>query len=76
MSRRIAVIGTGYVGLITAVGLADFGNSLVGVDLDPDIVERLNRGVSTLYEPGLEEYLRRNIEAGRLSFTTDINRAV
>ena len=76
MSRRIAVIGTGYVGLITAVGLADFGNSLVGVDLDPYIVERLNRGVSTLYEPGLEEYLRRNIEAGRLSFTTDISRAV
>ncbi len=76
MSRRIAVIGTGYVGLITAVGLADFGNSLVGVDLDPGIVETLNRGASTLYEPGLEEYLRRNIEAGRLRFTTDINSAV
>lgn len=49
MSKRIAVIGTGYVGLITAVGLADFGNSLVGVDSNPDIVEKLNRGVSTLY---------------------------
>ena len=76
MSKRIAVIGTGYVGLITAVGLADFGNSLVGVDSNPDIVEKLNRGVSTLYEPGLEEYLKRNIEAGRLRFTGDINKAV
>lgn len=76
MAQRIAVLGTGYVGLVSSVGLADFGNEVVGVDLRADIVERLNEGKPTIYEIGLEDYLARNIEAGRLSFTTDGDTAI
>jgi UDPglucose 6-dehydrogenase len=76
MARKIAVIGTGYVGLVTAVGLADFGNEVLGVDLDEEKVKKLNAGIPTIYEPGIEEYLQRNIASGRLSFSTDLGRAV
>ena len=76
MAKNIAVIGTGYVGLVSAVGLADFGNTVVGVDINPEIVEKLNRGEPTIYEHGLLDYLKRNVEAGRLSFTTDSGRAI
>lgn len=71
MAKRITVLGTGYVGLVSSVGLADFGNTVTGVDLRTDIVERLNEGHPTIFEIGLEEYLRRNLEAGRLSFSAD-----
>ena len=71
MAKRIAILGTGYVGLVSSVGLADFGNTVTGVDLRADIVERLNEGHPTIFELGLEEYLRRNIDAGRLTFSTD-----
>ena len=71
MTKQIAVIGTGYVGLVSSVGLADFGNNVVGVDLREDIVEKLNAGHPTIYEIGLEDYLQRNLSAGRLRFTTD-----
>jgi UDPglucose 6-dehydrogenase len=76
MAQDIAVIGTGYVGLVTAVGLADFGNTVVGVDLNERIVESLNHGVPTIYEHGIEDYLKRNLESKRLSFTQDIATAV
>ena len=76
MAVNVAVVGTGYVGLIAAVGLADFGNNVVGVDIDPKKVESLSRGKPTIYEPGAEEYLCRNIESGRLAFTTDIDTAI
>ena len=72
MSRRIAVIGTGYVGLVTAVGLSDFGHYVVGVDIDNGKIEKLKNGQIPIYEPGLEEYFKRNFEAGRLKFTTDV----
>lgn len=76
MAKRIAVIGTGYVGLVTSVGLADFGNYVVGVDIDPAIVEKLNAGMPTIFEHGLEEYLQRNLRTDRLRFTTDVDAAL
>ncbi len=76
MAERIAVIGTGYVGLVAAVGLADFGNSVVGVDVDPEKVAKLQGGVSPIYEQAMEEYLERNLRNGRLSFSTDVEAAV
>ena len=76
MSRRIAVIGTGYVGLVTAVGLSDFGHYVVGVDIDNGKIEKLSKGQIPIYEPGLEEYFRRNVEAGRLSFTTHVANSI
>jgi UDPglucose 6-dehydrogenase len=76
MSKRIAIIGTGYVGLVTSVGLADFGNYVTAVDKRSRIVETLSSRRPTIYEHGLEEYLVRNIEAGRLQFTTEVASAV
>jgi UDPglucose 6-dehydrogenase len=76
MSKNICVVGTGYVGLIAAVGLADFGNKVVGLDLNQAKVDLLNQGISPIYEPGVEDYLRRNLESKRLSFTTDTAAAI
>ncbi len=76
MAKKITVLGTGYVGLASSVGLADFGNNVTGVDLRSDIVETLNRGRSTIYEIGLEDYLQRDLESGRLTFTTDGDGAI
>lgn len=76
MAKQITVLGTGYVGLVSSVGLADFGNTVTGVDLRKDIVDTLQSGTPTIYEIGLEDYLQRNLEAGRLSFTTDGDAAI
>ncbi len=76
MAVRITVVGTGYVGLIQAVGLADFGNYVTGVDIRPEIVSRLSAGDPTIFEHGLSEYLERNVRAGRLRFTTEAGAAV
>jgi len=73
---RIAVIGTGYVGLVSGVCLSDFGHELVCVDRDPRKVEMLSRGEVPIYEPGLESLMARNVAAGRLSFTQDLAAAV
>ena len=73
---RITVIGTGYVGLVSATCLADSGNHVVGLDIDAAKVEQLSGGVSTIYEPGLSELLAENLGAGRLRFTTDFDQAV
>ena len=73
---RIAVVGTGYVGLVTGTCLADSGNSVTCLDIDAAKVERLNRGEVPIYEPGLEELVHRNARAGRLSFTTDTAAAI
>lgn len=73
---KIAVIGTGYVGLVTGTCLADSGNSVVCVDIDEAKVARLNEGKSPIYEPGLEEMVEHNLSAGRLTFTTDLAAAV
>ncbi len=70
---NIAVIGTNYVGLVTAACFAELGNQVVGVDIDPGKVERLGRGQLPIYEPGLEEIVVQNLKAGRLRFTLDYN---
>lgn len=73
---RIAVVGTGYVGLVSGTCLAEFGHSVTCVDANPDIVTKLKTGASTIYEPGLDDMLARNIRAGRLAFTTALAEAV
>jgi UDPglucose 6-dehydrogenase len=73
---RIAVIGTGYVGLVTGTCLAESGNDVVCVDNNPKKVEILNDNRIPIYEPGLLELVVRNKREGRLSFTTDLQSAV
>src|SRR5436189_4611664 len=73
---HIAVIGSGYVGLGTGACFAEFGVDVVCVDVAVDKIERLNRGDSPIYEPGLDQLLQKNLKAGRLSFTTDIASAI
>ncbi len=72
----VAVIGTGYVGLTTAVCLADIGHQVTGVDIDEAKVARMSRGEPTIYEPGLEELMSHTLETGRLRFTTDYGQAI
>lgn len=74
--KKICVVGTGYVGLVTAAGLADFGNSVIGADIDESKINILKNGGIPIYEPGLKEVVERNVKAGRLSFTTDIDSAI
>jgi UDPglucose 6-dehydrogenase len=73
---RIAMIGTGYVGLVSGVCFSDFGHDVICVDKDPAKITRLKAGEVPIYEPGLEQLMARNVEAGRLSFTTDLAGAV
>ena len=73
---KIAMIGTGYVGLVSGVCFSDFGHHVVCVDKAVDKIEKLNKGEVPIYEPGLEDVMARNVSAGRLSFTTDIAAAV
>jgi UDPglucose 6-dehydrogenase len=73
---HICVVGTGYVGLVTGAVFADIGNSVICVDADQSKVDSLIEGIMPIYEPGLEDMVRRNLEAGRLSFTTDLGHGV
>jgi len=72
---RVAVIGTGYVGLVAAVGFADTGNHVIGVDIDAAKVDGLNRGVPPIFEPGLDDLLTRGLKNRLLRFTTDLAEA-
>ncbi|MCC6520040.1 MAG: UDP-glucose/GDP-mannose dehydrogenase family protein, partial [Tabrizicola sp.] len=69
---RIAMIGTGYVGLVSGACFSDFGHDVVCVDKDAAKIERLKRGEVPIFEPGLETLIVKNVAAGRLTFTTDL----
>jgi UDPglucose 6-dehydrogenase len=69
---KIVVVGTGYVGLVTGTCFAETGNDVVCVDIDATKVEKLQQGIITIYEPGLEKIFARNLKEGRLKFTTDL----
>ena len=73
---NIAVIGTGYVGLVTGSVFADLGNDVICVDKDENRIVQLSQGKIPFYEPGLEELVKRNMEDHRLSFSTDLASAV
>src|SRR5262249_45646596 len=73
---KIAVVGTGYVGLVTATCLAESGNDVVGIDKDERKIATLHDGKLPIYEPGLLELVQRNLREGRLEFTTDFEAAV
>ena len=73
---KITVIGTGYVGLVSGTCLAEVGNDVLCLDVDPAKIKILEDGGIPIYEPGLQEMVRRNVAAGRLHFTTDVEKAV
>ena len=73
---KIAMIGTGYVGLVSGVCFSDFGHEVVCVDKDPSKIDRLNAGEVPIFEPGLQALMAKNVTAGRLSFTLDLADAV
>jgi UDPglucose 6-dehydrogenase len=73
---KVAVIGTGYVGLVVGTCLADLGNNVICVDIDKRKIEKLRKGQCPIYEPGLEEMIKRNLKRKRLAFTTNTAKAV
>jgi len=74
--KQICVVGVGYVGLVTAACFADLGNSVVALDVDEKRVENLKKGIMPIYEPGLEELVKRNVKGGRITFTTSYDEAL
>ncbi len=75
-AHNIAIIGTGYVGLVSGPGLAEFGNNVICADIDKEKIERLKRGHIPIYEPGLDQLIQRNVKNGKLSFTHDVGQAI
>ena len=73
---KLCMIGTGYVGLVSGTCFADIGNQVICVDKDKNKIEKLNSGISPIYEPGLDELIKKNFIAKRLSFTSDIKQAL
>ena len=69
---KIAVVGTGYVGLVTGTCFAETGNDVICVDIDKSKIDKLTNGQITIYEPGLEKLFLRNLREERLSFTTSL----
>ncbi|WP_031434977.1 UDP-glucose dehydrogenase family protein [Methylomarinum vadi] len=73
---KVTVFGSGYVGLVTGICLAEVGNDVVCIDVDQNKIDNLNKGIVPIYEPGLDEMVKANMQAGRVRFTTDIEEAV
>jgi len=73
---KIAVIGTGYVGLVTAVCLAELGHDVVGTDVVADKIDKASQGTPHIYEPGLEELLKKNLKKGNLIFIHDLDETI
>ena len=73
---KICMIGTGYVGLVSGTCFADIGNQVYCVDKNETKIKKLNSGISTIYEPGLDEFIKKNFKAKRLFFTSDLKKAV
>ncbi|HEY5158929.1 MAG TPA: 3-hydroxyacyl-CoA dehydrogenase NAD-binding domain-containing protein, partial [Anaerolineales bacterium] len=74
--KQICVVGIGYVGLVTAACFADLGNRVIALDVNEKRVKNLKKGIMPIYEPGLEELVKRNVHAQRLSFTTSYAEAL
>jgi len=72
---NIAVIGTGYVGLVVGACLADMGNNVINVDNNEEKLKQLEKGIIPIYEPGLDELVKTNVQEGRLVFSSDIDSA-
>ena len=74
--RKIAIIGTGYVGLVSGAGISEFGHNVICVDIDKKKIELLNAGNIPIYERGLKSIIEQNRVAGRLQFSSDITGAI
>ena len=73
---KIAIVGSGYVGLVTGTCFSEVGIDVVCVDIDQKKIENLKNGIIPIFEPGMEEMLTRNVKKGRLSFTTNLKEAI
>ena len=73
---KIGIIGTGYVGLVSAVGLAELGHEVIGTDKVAEKIDKISQGIVPIYEPGLEEMLQANLKNGNLKFTTDLKKTI
>lgn len=74
--KRITIIGTGYVGLVTGAGLSDFGNDVTCVDISKEKIKALKNDIIPIFEPGLDELVSRNVSTGRLRFSSNINKSI
>ena len=74
--KNIAVVGTGYVGLVTGAGISDFGNKVCCLDIDKEKIKLLNKGEIPIYEPGLKALVHRNVKSKRLTFSNDIEESI
>ena len=73
---KICIIGTGYIGLVSGTCFSDLGNKVICADIDKNKINKLNSNKIQIYEPGLEELVKKNFDQKRLSFTTDIISAI